>query len=137
MKAQRRGGEASQLNGSVLECRLRLPDDRPLGTGKERQRFKVGVRGAALKAAPGQRGVWGECDVPVGPAGFVPGLISSHLGSAGPMSFSMQRAGREAGILRAHAPPGRPWGQRSWGRSRKVLGWAPGIEVSGEKKWAH
>lgn len=81
LKGQRGGGEASQLNGSVLECRLRLSEDRPLGTGKERQRFKVGVRSAAVKVAPGRRGVGGECDVPVGFAGFVPGFISSHSGS--------------------------------------------------------
>lgn len=105
MEGQRGGDEASQLNGSVLERRLRLSEDRPLGTGKERQRFKVGVRGVAVKAAPGHRGVGGECDVPVGLASFVPGLISSHSGSAGPVSFSMQRAGRDAGILWAHAPP--------------------------------
>ncbi|ELK13253.1 NADH dehydrogenase [ubiquinone] iron-sulfur protein 8, mitochondrial isoform X1 [Pteropus alecto] len=41
MEGQRGGGEASQLNGSVLERRLRLSEDRPLGTGKERQRFKM------------------------------------------------------------------------------------------------
>lgn len=91
--------EASQ------ECRLRLSVDRPPPHGKERQRFKVGVRGSIVKARSGQRGVGGECGAPAGPAGSAPRLISARPGPAASVPLSVQRADREAHTLRAQAPP--------------------------------
>lgn len=102
MKNQSREAEVSGPNGSVPERRLRLSEDRPLGTGKERQRFKVGIRVRLSRPGLGSAALGASVVSPLALPALRPGLISTCLGSAVPVSLSVQWESREAGILRAH-----------------------------------
>lgn len=65
----------------------------------------MGVRGSAVKAEPGRRGVGGECSISVGPASSAPALHLGRSERAASVSLSVQLAPWPAGALGAHAPP--------------------------------